>query len=201
MEPLPEQSIARKRAQAIGEAVEEIRQIERGQGVNRASLERVKQVLVGLAARKELFSETDYPSPLPQERSLLYLLSEDTDHRFALYLSTGVPGRSSPPHNHTTWAVIVGIEGEEENRVYERLDDGSVLGKGEIREQRRFVVRPGDGTAFMPEDIHSIHVVSRVATRHLHMYGLSVEHLPKRLEFDLERGTCKVFPPSRGIRK
>lgn len=201
MEAAQQQPIARKRAQAIDEAVEKIRQIERGQGVNRASLERVKQVLVGLTARKELFPETDYPSPLPQERSLLYLLSEDADHRFALYLSTGVPGRSSPPHNHTTWAVIAGIEGEEENRVYERLDDGSVPGKGEIREQRRFVVRPGDGIAFMPEDIHSIHVVSRVATRHLHMYGLSVEHLPQRLEFDPERATCKVFPPSRGIRK
>ncbi len=201
MDPLPKQAVATGRTQEIGKAVEEIRQIERRQGVNRDSLERVKQVLIRLAARKEFFAETDYPSPRPQERSLMYLLAEDPDHRFALYLSTGVPGRSSPPHNHTTWAVITGIEGEEENRVYERLDDGSVPGKGEIREQRRFVVRPGDGIAFMPDDIHSIHVVSPIPTRHLHMYGLSVEHLPNRLEFDVERGTCKVFPASRGIRK
>lgn len=201
METARQQPAARERAQAIGEAVEEIRRIERAQGVNRDSLERVKQVLVRLAARKELFPETDYPSPRPQERSLMHLLAEDADHRFALYLSTGVAGRSSPPHNHTTWAVIAGIEGEEENRVYERLDDGSVPGKSEVREQHRFVVRPGDGIAFMPDDIHSIHVVSRVPTRHLHMYGLSVEHLPSRLEFDLEQGTHKVFPPSRGIRK
>jgi hypothetical protein len=33
------------------------------------------------------------------------------------------------------------------------------------------------------------------------MYGLGIEHLPNRLQFDMEKGTCRVFPPSSGIRK
>jgi predicted metal-dependent enzyme (double-stranded beta helix superfamily) len=193
--------VQQRRAEAVAAAVARIRDIERNEGVTRNSLEHIKGVLVDLARQRELFPESDYPSPKPEERSLLHLLSEDPDHRFALYLSTGVPGRSSPPHNHTTWAVIAGIDGEEENRVYERVDDGAVPGKGEIREMHKFVVRPGDGIAFLPDDIHSIHVVSRRPTRHLHMYGLSIEHLPKRIEFDVQQGTYKVFPPSRGIRK
>jgi predicted metal-dependent enzyme (double-stranded beta helix superfamily) len=193
--------VAAERTRAVAEVVNKVRQIEHEQGITRDALERIRMVLVDLAERKELFPESDYPSPGEQERSLMYLLSEDPDHRFALYLSTGVPGRASPAHNHTTWAAIAGIDGEEENRVYERVDDGSVPDKGEIREVRRVVLRAGDGIAFLPDDIHSIHVVSPTPTRHLHMYGMSVEHLPNRIEFDMEAGTCKVFPASRGIRK
>lgn len=201
MTQVREQSVARERAEAIAHAVERVRRIEREQGVNRQALEDIKHILVALARRKDFFPESEYPPPTAEERSLLHLLAEDGDHRFALYLSTGVPGRSTPPHNHTTWAVIAGIDGEEENRVYERLDDGSVPGKGEVREVKRLVLRTGEGIAFMPDDIHSIHVVSPTPTRHLHMYGMSLEHLPNRVEFDLQRGTYKVFPPSRGIRK
>lgn len=196
-----ESPIAAERTRAVAEVVSKVRQIEHEHGVTRDALERIREVLVELAERKELFPESDYPSPSERERSFMYLLSEEPDHRFALYLSTGVPGRSSPPHNHTTWAAIAGIDGEEENRVYERADDGSVPGKGEIREVRRVVLRAGDGIAFLPDDIHSIHVVSPTPTRHLHMYGTSVEHLPNRVEFDMGAGTYKVFPASRGIRK
>ena len=31
----------------------------------------------------------------------------------------------TPPHNHTTWAVVVGHAGNELNRFYARTDDGS----------------------------------------------------------------------------
>lgn len=196
-----ESPVAAERTRAVAEVVNKVRQIEHEHGVTRDALERIRTVLIELARRTDLFPESDYPSPREEERSLLYLLSEDPDHRFALYLSTGVPGRASPPHNHTTWAAIAGIGGEEENRVYERTDDRSLRGKGEIREVHRVVLRAGDGIAFLPDDIHSIHVVGATPTRHLHMYGMSVEHLPNRVEYDMDAGTYKVFPASRGIRK
>jgi predicted metal-dependent enzyme (double-stranded beta helix superfamily) len=176
-----------------------IRNIEKANGVNRDSLKEVREVLLGLAAKRELFAEADFPSTSGDP--LLYLLSEDEDDRFALYLSTGLPGRSSPPHNHTTWAVIVGIEGEEQNRMYERVDDGSEPGRGEVRMRDEFVVKEGTGICFMPDDIHSIHVVSEVPTRNFHMYGRSLEHLPERIQFDTDKGTYAVFPASPGIRK
>ena len=192
-------SIAERRRQAISEAMEKVRDIERRSGVTRDSLEQIKDVLIALGESNGLFTGDDFPSP--GDEPLMYLLSEDDDHRFALYLSSGRPGRPSPPHNHTTWAVITGLEGEEENRIYERVDDGSQPGKGEVRVRDKFVVKAGTSIAFLPDDIHSIHVVSDVPTRHFHMYGLSIEHLPNRIEFDTEKGTCKVFPASRGIKK
>lgn len=192
-------SIAERRNTAVGDAMSKIRDIEKANGVNRDSLKEVREVLLGLAAKQELFAEADFPSASGDP--LLYLLSEDEDDRFALYLSTGLPGRSSPPHNHTTWAVIVGIEGEEQNRIYERVDDGSEPGRGEVRMRDEFVVMKGTGICFMPNDIHSIHVVSEVPTRNFHMYGRSLEHLPERIQFDTDEGTYAVFPASPGIRK
>ena len=192
-------SIAKRRAAAVGEAIAEIREIENTRGVSRDSLPAIRDVLLELADKRELFSEQDFPSASGEP--LLYLLSEDDDHRFALYLSTGLPGRSSPPHNHTTWAVIVGIDGEEENRIYRRLDDGSESGKSRVEVEDKFVVKRGTGICFMPDDIHSIHVVSDVPTRNFHMYGMSVEHLPERVKFDMEQGTFAVYPASPGIRK
>lgn len=193
------ESVAERRTDAVANAISKIREIENSQGVDRASLEKIRDVLLSLAENRELFSEADFPSATGDP--LLYLLSEDDDHRFALYLSTGLPGRSSPPHNHTTWAVIVGIDGEEKNCVYERLDDGSEPGKGEISVREEFVVKQGTGICFMADDIHSIHVVSDVPTRNFHMYGRSIEKLPERVQFNPDKGTYQVYPASSGIRK
>lgn len=192
-------SVAEQRKAAVSETIAEIRNIESISGVSRESLPAIRDALLELAAKRELFSQEDFPSATGEP--LLYLLSEDDDHRFALYLSTGLPGRSSPPHNHTTWAVIVGIDGEEENRIYERLDDGSEPGRGEVKVKDKFVVKEGTGICFMPDDVHSIHVVSDVPTRNFHMYGMSVEHLPERVKFDVEEGTYAVYPASPGIRR
>ena len=192
-------SIAEQRTAAVADAMSKIRKIEENEGVSRESLKQIREVLLSLAKKRELFSEAEFPSATGDP--LLYLLSEDDDHRFALYLSSGLPGRSSPPHNHTTWAVIDGIDGEEENRIYDRLDDGSIPGKGQVAVREKFVVREGSGICFMSDDIHSIHVVSDVPTRNFHMYGLSIEHLPNRIKFDMENETYEVFPPSSGIRK
>ena len=104
---------AQERAREIERAVRDIREIERREGVTRASLEHIKQRLTRLAARTDLFAASDYPPPEPgsERNSCLYRLSEDPDHRFALYANASLGGYGTPAHNHTTWAVIVGVTG------------------------------------------------------------------------------------------
>jgi len=53
----------------------------------------------------------------------------------ALYANASLGGYGTPAHNHTTWAVIVGVTGEELNRFYDR----DVLAG--VRETGRDVVR------------------------------------------------------------
>ena len=183
-----------ERKREIEVAVAEVRAIEKSEGVTRASLEKIKQRLTGLAARKELFSAKDFPPPGPggKLKSCLYRVAEDPDHRFALYVNSSLGGHNTPAHNHTTWAVIVGVSGEELNRFYDRA------GKG-VREKGQAVVKQGTGVAFLPEDLHSIHIEAPLVN--FHMYGLALDHLHRREFYKAEEGVWKVFPAHGDIRE
>ena len=185
---------ASERRKAIEAAVADIREIERREGVTRASLEHIKARLIELAARSDLFEPKDYPPPEPGQklRSCLYRLSEDADHRFALYANASLGGYGTPAHNHTTWAVIVGVTGEELNKFYDRAGGG-------VQEKGRDVVRQGTGVAFLPEDLHSIHIEAPLLN--FHMYGLGLEQLHKREFYKEQENRWDVFPPHSDIRE
>ncbi len=185
----------KERAAEIAAAVADVRDIEKREGISAASLEKIKARLVRLAARTDLFSAADFPPPEAggKRSTCLYRLSEDADHRFALYANSARGGYDTPAHNHTTWAVIVGVSGEELNRFYERDAQGGVRQKGE------YVVRQGTGVAFMPEDLHSIHIGAPLLN--FHMYGLALEQLHKREYYKAEEQSWRVFPPHTDIRE
>ena len=185
----------RQRRQEIEAAVADVRAIEKREGVTRESLERIKVRLLALAARSDLFTPEDFPAPQPgaARNSCLYRLSEDTDHRFALYVNSANGRYGTPAHNHTTWAVIVGVQGDELNRFYDRTPEGGV------REKGQFVVGRGSGVAFLPEDLHSIHIDG--ATLNFHMYGLALEQLPRREYYKPKENAWAVFPPHSDIRE
>ena len=185
---------AAEREGAVAEALQEIRAIEAKDGVTEDSLEAIKGVLLRLAQKRALFDERAFPPPDRDGISNFYKLSIDEDDRYALYLSVGRKGRETPPHNHTTWAVIVGMSGEEENRIYARSDDGSVDGKADLKQIDSRILRADDGLAYMPDAIHSIHVISDEPTRHFHMYGTALHALPDRVQFDTEAGEYSHFP-------
>jgi predicted metal-dependent enzyme (double-stranded beta helix superfamily) len=182
------------RAAAVAATIDRIRGIEARQGVTRASLEAIKAEMLALAAQEHLFPSAEFaPPPAGQKGGQRYLLQEDEGGRFALYLNALNPGNETKPHDHTTWAVVVAVEGQELNRVYDRLDDGSTPGRAELRPREEIMVEPGRGIALMPEDIHSIHTIGSVPTRHLHMYGLALEKLDRRQGFDPEAGTVQPY--------
>jgi len=187
-----EQSKERKRA--IDAAVAEVRAIEKKEGVSRESLDKIKQRLLRLAARKDLFLPADFPAPAAGSKlkSCLYRVAEDPDHRFALYVNASLGGHNTPAHNHTTWAVIVGVSGEELNRFYDRAEKG-------VQEKGQYVVKQGTGVAFMPDDLHSIHIQAPLVN--FHMYGLALDQLHRREFFKADEGVWKVFPAHADIRE
>ena len=189
---MDERAIVRKRE--IDAAVAEVRAIERADGVTRESLEKIKRRLIRLAARQELFTARDFSPPEPggKRNSCLYRVSEDADHRFALYVNSSFGNYGTPAHNHSTWAVIVGVTGEELNRFYDRVEGG-------VREKGSAVVKQGTGVAFMPEDLHSIHISAPLVN--FHMYGLALEELHHREYYKADERAWKVFPPHSDIRE
>ena len=182
------------RTAAIGAAIDRIRGLEAEKGVTRQMLEGVHAELLNLAAQEHLFPTAVFPPPAPgQKGANRYLLHEDPGNRFALYLNALNPGNETKPHDHTTWAVIVAVDGQELNRVYDRLDDGTDPDRCELRLREEVIVEPGRGICFMPEDIHSIHTTGDRPTRHLHMYGLALERLDDRKAYDAETGTVTAY--------
>ena len=176
-------TIIEKRNQSVAETVDRVRLIEQQHGVNYEALDKIRNELIQLTRDKELFPRSSFPIN-DDGGSAVYRISEDSDHRYALYASVGAAGKSVPPHNHTTWAVIVGVYGDELNRFYERTDDASKEGYAELKETGSFVVQHGNGVVFLPDDIHAISTDDSEPTVHLHMYGLALDHLHERLVFD-----------------
>lgn len=192
-------TLAATRDAAVKSAMHEVRAIAT-KGVDRASVGRMLEVLKPLAARRELFAAGEFAGPAGKELQARYLLSEAAGHTFALYLNIMRPGRRIPPHNHTTWACIAGVEGVETNTVWKRSDDGRAPGKAKLGVDRVVDVGPGTGIAFLGEDIHSVEIKDR-EIRHLHMYGRALEKLTERVVFDLDKGTYDVFKMTTTTRK
>lgn len=182
-----EMDIGAARTAAVAATVARIRAIEAKEGVTRAALDAIMAELQALAAQEHLFPSAEFPPPPAGEKGARrYLLQEDEGGRFALYLNALNPGNETKPHDHTTWAVVVAVDGEELNKVYAKREGGLDL-------VREVVVKPGQGIALMPEDIHSIHTLGDRPTRHLHMYGLALEKLDNRMAYDPATGAAVPY--------
>jgi len=185
------------RAAAIARTVAQVRSIETARGVNRESLSEIRAALLDLAARHDLFRLEDFPPPAPggPRQSCLYRLSEDDDHRFALYANAAHGRYANAAHNHATWAVIVGVYGEEHNRLYRRSDDGGVEETGTA------VIGPGTGLTFLPDDLHALDIDARTPMLNFHMYGLALEQLSERRYWSPNDRTWRHFPARSDIRE
>jgi rhodanese-related sulfurtransferase/predicted metal-dependent enzyme (double-stranded beta helix superfamily) len=186
-------TVTEERAAAVAQTIETVRGILARGAPGRETLDEVKTALTALAMRDELFPLEHFPVP-PGSRGGIYHLAEDADGGLALYGSAGAPGKAQPPHNHTTWAAISGVHGEEHNVFYDRVDDRALQGVGRLRKTHEVSVRRGNAVALMPDDFHSIAVQGTQPTLHLHLYGHTLEDLPARIGFaSAEGGAYRVF--------
>lgn len=205
-QPMTTTGTAERRAEAVARAMDDIRRIEADLGVTRPGVEAIRDRLVDLAAERDLFPPADFPGPGAEaaERSRLYRLAQDEDDRFALYAQRSTGAVATPAHNHTTWAVVVGFEGQELNRFYRRAnaDDQPGDQAGDQRgdaggdpvgvvETHRHVVEAGTGVAMLPDDLHSIHIDG--PSLNFHCYGLALERLDERVFYDARNHEWRLF--------
>ena len=119
----------------------------------------------------------------PEQGFGVHLLHEEPDHSLAVFVIAWLPDRGTLPHNHKTWAVVVGLEGQERESFWLRRDDGSRLGHAEIERAGERLMREGDVSACLPEDIHGVWNCGGATSLSLHTYGRHINHTG-RSEFD-----------------
>lgn len=182
------------RTDAVAAAMDDIRRIEARLGVTRSGVDAIRDRLVELSGNRDLFPAADFPAPDDDaaETSYMYRLAQDDDDRFALYAQSSRGHVETPPHDHTTWAVVVGHAGNELNRFYERRDDG-------VTETHHHMVEAGTGVAMLPDDVHSIHIDGPALN--FHCYGLALEELHDRQYWNDKEGRWKTFRAVSGIRE
>ena len=155
-------------------------------GINVQSLDLVKNELLQLCTQGHLFPRSDFPVPDEKQIEWFYLVYEDEQGEYALYINSALPCQTYRPHNHGgSWAIIAAVEGQEKHGLYRALDDNSVELVNEI------VVKPGTAVSMLEDGIHSIAAQGSKPLLHLHFYGMSFPKQGKRIEYDLEKGTAE----------
>ncbi len=187
-------TLSSERDRAIESALSQVRAIEAERGITHESLQDIRDVMIALGARTELFPVEDYPISDESGGEVFKVLSVDDDGRYELYIEVANKYVTTPPHNHTTWAVVVGIRGLELNKVYE--GDGGDAGVAPLKIAREVRVEKNAGVALMPDEFHSIHMEEGVYNMHLHLYGRSFEQLKGRLMYDKTSRTYQSFDVS-----
>ena len=192
-------STAIRRDAAVRDAMNDVRRIDSCGPLDRDRVAAMRSRLLDLVADRDLFPEADFPPPVlgsvdPLPRAYLYRIAEDDDGRFALYVNACRDQTDSPPHNHTTWAVVVGFTGEELNRFYRRT---ATTGGVEVTHEE--VVQNGTGVAMLPDDVHSIHI--RGGGMNFHMYGLALDRLKEREYYSERENAWKNMAAMTEIRE
>jgi predicted metal-dependent enzyme (double-stranded beta helix superfamily) len=103
------------------------------------------------------------------------------------------PGFTVLPHDHQTWACIVGIEGVERNIGWRRLDDGRRAGYAELKNAGEIVLRHGIVCTLLPYDIHSVRNEGETPSLSLHIYGHNLGRV-ERNEFVPEENIVRPCP-------
>ena len=174
--------------------MDDIRRIEADTGTTRQGVEAIRDRIIELSRQRDLFPLDDFPSPTVDDAasSFMYRLAQDPDDRFALYAQSSSGQVETPVHNHTTWAVVVGFDGQELNKFFDRTEDG-------VSQTDQHMVEAGTGVAMLSDDLHSIHIDGQALN--FHCYGLALERLDTRQYYSTTDKTWKIFDNVSGIRE
>jgi predicted metal-dependent enzyme (double-stranded beta helix superfamily) len=107
------------------------------------------------------------------------LVHEEPDHSLAILLVKWRAGSRAPAHDHGTWALIAGVEGEEINIRWRRKDDGSRAGFAEIEEFSQVAVGPGEILCIGEREIHTVSTPSPALA--LHIYGMNTASIERNI--------------------
>lgn len=149
-----------------------------------------------LARKAALSSETwleDRMREVNSEQGFgVTLLHEEPDHSIAILAVSWGPQKGTPPHDHGTWAVVAGVEGEEINEFFERPSGNAAGERAPLRRIGKKVCAVGEVVAMPGDMIHGVYNGTDRVTVSLHVYGKNINYTG-RSQFDPGSGEEKPF--------
>ena len=167
--------------------IENIRSVVARETSQRTITEKIRPLAERVAANKN-WIKPDYRKIDPNQGFGIHLLYEENNHDLAVFIVAWAPGRGLEPHNHKTWAVVAGIEGQEHEVNYKRLDDGSKKGFADLQKTHEQTLYPGNAVCCLPEDIHSVWNNGTELALSIHTYGKHLNYTGRSI-FDVEEKT------------
>lgn len=129
----------------------------------------------------------------PEQGFGVTLLHEEPDHTLAVLVVSWEASRGAPPHDHGTWAVISGVEGEEYNEFFKRSAAPGAGGEpATIQRIGGKACGAGDVLALPSGAIHSVENRTDRLAISLHIYGKNINYTG-RSQFDPATGVEKPF--------
>ena len=175
----------------LPQLVADLRQITGEESDKSRIVRRVAPLVRKFAATPRLVAET-HDKHDESQGFTLHLLHEEPDHSNAVFLFACLPGRGTPAHNHKTWGVVVGIEGEERETWWRRIDDGMRPGHAQLERVSERRLTSGGISSFLSDDIHTVWNDTDSVSWSLHVYGRHINHTG-RSEFDPVAKTEKAY--------
>jgi len=79
-------------------------------------LSKVRPLAQKLVNNRDAWIKPEHYQVNDERGSSLYVLHEEEDHTLMVFAAFFRPGRVTPVHDHGTWAVVAGVDGEEKTR-------------------------------------------------------------------------------------
>lgn len=169
----------------VGQYVDDLRSIVGQETDQQNIVERVRPLAMKLAGTPDWVKEEFWKCNEEQGFGV-HLLHEEENHDIAVFAISWLPDRGTLAHNHKTWAVVVGMHGQEQEIEWRRLDDAKKTGYAKLERVGERVMTAGDVSTCMPDDIHTVWNVGDDVSMSLHTYGRHI-NFTGRSEFDPEK--------------
>ncbi|GAA3379118.1 cysteine dioxygenase family protein [Streptomyces sannanensis] len=171
--PIAATPTAPRTTRRLGALVDEIRE-----AVGRGLPPELTAYLVGerlapyLGAEDLLTEEQCQGDP---ERYRQHILHAERDGSFSVVALVWLPGQATSVHDHVSWCVTGVHRGEESERRYRLVPDGTTA---RLVATEDVVNRRGDVAAFAPPgDIHRVRNAGTCTAQSLHIYGADISRL------------------------
>ena len=168
---------------AVARYVAALRAARDAGGDETAVVRRVREAAGALAACRAQWLTPDMRQPDIEQGFGLCMLHEEPDHSLATFVVSWLPRRGTAPHDHGTWTVVVGLEGEERNELWRRLDDRTRAGYAELARTGEKVFGADEALIMPTGVIHSVWNDSDRISVSLHVYGRHINYT-ERSQFD-----------------